>query len=109
MKKSITIALLAVLTIAAQSVGTFKAGNQQAVTGTAAQLPSFLANVTCVKVLPGGTRVVYIGDSTVTTSTGYPLSVSESACFPALNLNQIYVVAAGTGSTVAWFGTSNAQ
>lgn len=107
MKKRIAILALVAVGALAQSVGWFKPGNQQAVTGTAAQLPSFVANVTCLKVVPGGTQVVYIGGPTVTTSTGYPLNASESACFPAVNLNQIYVIAANTGSTVAWFGTSN--
>ena len=108
MKRMILFFTLAAA-LMAQSVGTFKNGGQQAVTGTAAKLPSFLANVTCIKVVPAGTQVVYIGNSTVTTSNGYPLSASDSVCFPAVNLNQIYVVAASTGSTVAWFGTSTGQ
>lgn len=109
MRLSIAVGLLSALGLIAQSVGVFKSGGQQAVTGTAAKLPSFFANVTCLKVVPGGTQVVYVGDSTVTTANGYPLSANESACFPAINMNQVYVVATTTGSTVAWFGTSNAQ
>lgn len=83
--------------------GNWQPGGQQAVTAVATALPSKVSTAVCVKVVPGGTQTVFIGGSTVTTSTGYPLAASESSCFQSNNLNRVYVVAASTGSTIAWF------
>lgn len=91
----------------AQSIGIFVAAGQQAVTGTAAALPSQANTVLCVKGVPGNSLTIYIGGSTVTTSTGYPLAASESACFPIVNANRLYVIASSTGSSIAWFATNN--
>lgn len=104
------LALLAFSALAAfAQVGTFGNTNQQAVTATATVLniPTGLATV-CVKALPGNTSpaVVYIGaNSAVTTSTGYPLSASESVCVPVSGGQRIYLIASGTGSSVAWLAT----
>jgi hypothetical protein len=90
-----------------QNVGIFFVTGQQAVTGSAVALPNNAMAVTCVKALPSNSIVVYVGQSNVTTSTGYPLSASESTCLPVRNSNGIYVVASTTGASVAWLGTTN--
>lgn len=107
---AVSLLMLAVFFEAAkgQSVGVFVASGQQAVTATAAALPSQALTVLCVKGAPGNSLTVYIGGPAVTTSTGYPLAASESACFPIGNANKLYVVASNTGSTLAWFATNNA-
>jgi hypothetical protein len=102
--------LLAFAGFASAQVGTFGASNQQAVTATATVLniPAGLSAV-CVKALPGNTSpaVVYVGaSSAVTTSTGYPLSASESTCLPVSGGQRVFVIASGTGSSVAWLGTT---
>jgi len=95
--------------VASAQVGNIGGYGQQAVTASAVALalPSTLASV-CVKALPGNSSpaVVYIGtNSSVTTSTGYPLSPSDSVCYPIRNGAQIFLIASGTGSAVAWLGT----
>lgn len=100
-------ALLAVLAAScfAQIGQQFKTG-QQAVTATAAALSNLNTQYVCLKVLAGGTQTVYFGNSSsVTTSTGYPLAAGDTACIEVNNLNQVWVVASNTGSTLAWFTT----
>lgn len=104
------LALLAFSAFASfAQTGTFGNTGQQAVTASAVVLaiPSGLVSV-CVKALPGNTSpaVVYVGaSSSVTTSTGYPLSASESVCVPVAGGQRVYLIASGTGSSVAWLGT----
>jgi len=76
---------------------------QQAVTATAVALPSNSAKQVCIKVLMAGTQTVYFGPSGVTTSTGQELSPGDAACLALDNTNRIYVIAGGTGSTVAFY------
>lgn len=78
------------------------ATGQQAVTATAAVLPTSAGKQVCVKVLIAGTQVVYYGPTGVTTSTGMELSAGDATCLSLDNANRIFVIAAGTGSTVAW-------
>jgi hypothetical protein len=101
---------LAFAGFASAQVGTFGNTGQQAVTGTAAVLaiPTGLS-VVCIKALPGNTSpaVIYVGaSSAVTTSTGYPLSASESTCVPVSGGLRVFVIASGSGSAVAWLGTT---
>lgn len=105
--KRLLIAFAFAGTLLAQNLGSFVQGGQQAVTGTAAQLPAFVANAICLKVVDGGTQTVFIGAVGVLTSTGFPLVAGAGTCFPIANLNQLYVIAASTGSTVAWYGVKN--
>ena len=78
------------------------ATGQQAVTATAAVLPTSTAKNVCIKVLIAGTQAVYYGPTGVTTSTGQELSAGDTSCMALDNVNRIFVIAAGTGSTVAW-------
>ena len=73
---------------------------QQAVTATAAVLPTNTAKRVCIKVGIGGTQTVYFGPSTVTTANGQVLEAGDAWCGTLDNSNRIYVVAASTGSTV---------
>ena len=75
---------------------------QLAVTASAQQLGSNAGRMVCIKVLDGGTRNVYFGPSGVATSTGMELIPGETACRSASNSNLFFVIAAGTGSTVAY-------
>lgn len=102
------ISLILTVCIAAFADQIFQTG-QQAVTGTATKLPNLNTQNVCLKVIPAGTQVVYVGSSAaVTTSTGYPLSAGDSVCMVVNNLNQIYVVATTTGSTMSWVTTYQA-
>jgi hypothetical protein len=74
---------------------------QQSVTASAVALSSNTAKRVCLKVKDGGTQTVYFGPSGVTTATGQELLPGESYCTTLDNANRIYVIAAGTGSTVA--------
>jgi len=75
---------------------------QQAVTGTAAVLPTVTASRICLRVLIAGTQTVYFGPSGVTTSTGQELSPGDTWCGTLSNLNSIYVIASTTGSTIGY-------
>jgi len=77
---------------------------QQAVTASAVALPTTtLSRPACVVALAGNSLTVYIGPSGVTTANGFPLSAGASVCgLSVANLNQIFVIASSTGSSVAW-------
>jgi hypothetical protein len=75
---------------------------QLAVTASVQQLPTNSAKLVCLKVLDGGTQNVKFGPTGVATTTGQELVPGEGACRPADNTNRIFVIAGGTGSTVAW-------
>lgn len=75
---------------------------QQAVTATAAVLPTNTAKEVCLKVLIAGTQDVFFGPSTVTTSNGQQLAAGDSVCMAISNSNLVYVIAASTGSTVGF-------
>lgn len=74
---------------------------QQAVTATAAVLPTNTAKRVCIKVLIGGTQTVFFGPSTVTTANGQALEPGDAYCAGLDNSNRIYVVSSATGSTVS--------
>lgn len=80
--------------------------NQQAVTATAAALPSNPTKGVCVKALVANTLNVYVGASGVTTSTGAELAAGDSLCLPVTNSNLIFVIASSTGSSVSFIGTN---
>jgi len=75
---------------------------QLAVTATAQQLPANAGKIVCIRVKDGGTQNVYFGPSGVTTATGQELIPSEGVCRPTDNTNRYFVIAGGTGSTIAW-------
>ena len=81
--------------------GTFSAG-QQAVTATAAALPTAASRSACVQALIANTINVFVGPSGVTTSTGFQLVPGAVTCQPVSNTNLLFVVASTTGASVAW-------
>ena len=85
-------------------VGTVFA-NQQAVTASAVALSTVSAKRACVRHLYGGSQdVIYVGPSGVSTSTGFALYAGDAICRPVSNENLLYVIAAGTGSSVSVVG-----
>ena len=78
------------------------ATGQQAVTSSAVALPSSAGKLVCLRVKAGGTQIVYFGPSGVTTANGQELNIGDSYCETFDNANRIFVIAAGSGSTVAW-------
>lgn len=82
-------------------LGTFNAG-QQAVTGTAAALPSASTRAVCVTALSTNTISIFLGPTGVTASTGLELQPGQATCQPVSNSNLIFVVAATTGATATW-------
>jgi hypothetical protein len=81
--------------------GTFNAG-QQAVTGTAAALPSNAARSVCVQALQANSINVYVGTTGVTIGSGLELQPGQSTCQPVNNSSLIFVVGSTTGASVAW-------
>mgnify|MGYP000941400288 FL=1 len=78
---------------------------QQAVTASAVALPSVSVQQVCVKHVVGGSQsVIYVGPSGITTSTGYPLEQGDSACYATDSVADLFVIASGTGSSVAYTG-----
>ena len=75
---------------------------QLAITASAQQLADNAGKVVCIKVKDGGTQNVYFGPTGVTTSTGMELIPGETACRTASNSDLFFVIAAGTGSTLAY-------
>lgn len=77
---------------------------QQAVTATAAALPSNTVRRATVKALMGNSIAVYVGPSGVLTSDGYELAPNESVTLDVSNTNLIFVVASTTGASVCFVG-----
>jgi hypothetical protein len=77
---------------------------QQAVTATATVLATNSSHAFCIQALPANALTVYVGGSAETTSTGYPLQPGQYVCPQLSNTNLVYVIASGTGSSVAVFG-----
>ena len=75
---------------------------QQADTATAVALPTNTAKRVCFKVLAAGTQTVYFGPTGVTIATGQELQAGDSWCGTLDNSNRVFVIAASTGSTVAF-------
>jgi len=85
-----------------QATQALASANRQAVTTSAAALPSNVGKRVCIRVLSTSTQPVYFGPSGVTTSTGQELLPGDAWCAPIANTNQVYVIASSTGSTVSY-------
>jgi hypothetical protein len=79
---------------------------QQAVTATAAALPSNPSKTVCVASSINNSILVYVGPAAITTATGFFLAPGQSTCQPLSNTNLLSVVASTTGATVAWISTN---
>jgi hypothetical protein len=76
---------------------------RQSVTASAVALGTNAAKSVTVRVLFGGASdPIYIGTTGVTTSTGFPLYAGDAVTLAVANTNQVFVIAAGTGSSVAY-------
>ncbi len=58
-----------------------------------------------IKALSTNTHIIYIGDSGVTTSNGFPLSAGNTVNVPVIDASTIYAVSAGTGDALAYIGS----
>jgi hypothetical protein len=80
-------------------------GQAQVVTpGTAVALTSSQkgGNGILIKALTSNTGIMYVGSSTVSSTTGYPLSAGQEVYLEVLNLESIFVDASVGNEKVAW-------
>ena len=85
------------------SPSSFAAG-QQAVTASAAALPS--ASLTTGIVLTNGSNaIVYIGGSSVTSSTGYALAVGASVGLVVAQLSSVYIIGTASSGNLSYLGS----
>lgn len=72
----------------------------QLTVGTAAvRLPA--QGITALKAKADNTDFVYVGDSTVTAATGYPLDGGEELV-SLVNLGEVYVIGGAASQVVSW-------
>lgn len=74
--------------------------NTSAVQLTATSIIS--TNGILVQGLSANTANVYIGNSSVTTSTGFQLQAGQAVPFTCSNINQLYVIGANNTDGVCW-------
>jgi hypothetical protein len=85
------------------SPSTFTAG-QQVITASAAALPS--ATLTTGIVLTNNsTSTVYLGGSSVTSSTGYALPSGASIGLVVSNLNVVYIIGTASSGSLSYIGS----
>lgn len=78
---------------------------QQAVTASAVALPVVATRGVCVKHVEGGSQsVIYVGPTGVTTANGWPIAQGEGVCYQVDSVADLFVIAASTGSSVAYTG-----
>jgi hypothetical protein len=83
----------------------FVVSGQQAVTASAVALSNVtLTKGICVEALSTNSISVFIGPSTVSTTTGIELPAKASYCVSVSNANQLFVIASTTGASVTWSG-----
>lgn len=78
---------------------------QKTLTNTGSAVP--MAGSTAVysltiKALSANTSAVYVGNSTQTTATGFPLKASESISLDIDNLNDLYIIVKKTGEGISY-------
>jgi hypothetical protein len=79
---------------------------QQAVTATAAALPSgALKNGVIVTGLSTNSISVFIGDASVTTSNGAEIQPGAALSAAVADTSDLYVIASTTGASVSWLGS----
>lgn len=74
---------------------------------TATQLTQVALEVVALKADPANTNAIWVGyDSTVTVSTGFPLSPGETIVVAVDgNLNELYAIAETNSDIVCWIET----
>ncbi len=79
---------------------------QQTVTTTAAALPNkTLSQGVILESLSTNTVSIFVGDSSVTTSTGVELQVGAALSAAVSNLDVIYVICASGSPVITWLGS----
>jgi hypothetical protein len=79
---------------------------QQAVTATAAALPSaVLTQGVIITALSTNVISIFVGGVSVTDSTGVELQPGAALSVAISNLNKLYVIASTTGATITWIGS----
>ena len=85
------------MNIEQESVSDFRVGHGGASAGrkpiVAADMASKAYKGVRVRAATANTLVVYVGPSSVTTDTGYPLPAGEELCIPIEDPSKVYVVA----------------
>lgn len=77
--------------------------NQVVSDTTAVQLGAAAAKAgVAIKAHNANTLAVYLGDASVTTSTGWQLGPGESIVLPLTNANLLYIIAADDTQTISW-------
>jgi len=77
---------------------------QQTITTTAASLPSSVL-VNGVVLTNGGTAIMYIGGSSVTSSTGYALAIGASVGLAVANLSSVYIIGTASSGNISYIGS----
>jgi hypothetical protein len=78
-------------------------GHKTGTNGTPTALGSSLACASVVvRAMPTNVGLVYVGTSTVTTSTGYELSPGDAVAFDVGNVAQVYFDVDTTSEGVSW-------
>lgn len=79
--------------------------NRQATTTSAAALPSqTLVNGIVITALANNTGTVYVGPSSVSNTSGYPLAAGQSVSLGITNLSSVYILGINTTDHVAFIG-----
>lgn len=86
-------------------VSPFLYSGQQAVTASAAALPSqLLGNGLRIRNMSTSGASIFVGASAVTITTGHELRVGDEIELAVRNASAVYVIAAATGSRVSFVG-----
>jgi len=88
---------------ARQSILVKNGRNLVTTAGTRVQLASStILNSITIKALATNTGVIYVGDSTVSSTNGYQLSARETVTIAVTNANLVYLDATVSGEGVTW-------
>ena len=77
---------------------------QMPVLATASGLPNIPVKAVTLRADPANLINIMVGDSTVTTTTGFILEPGDAVSLNISNLNAIFVVASTTGAALTWLG-----
>ena len=79
--------------------------NSYTVSTSVVALPSVsLTNGVVLMATSSNTGTVYVGGSTITSSTGFPLAAGQSVYYAVSNLSAIYVLGTNTSDTLKYTG-----
>lgn len=70
--------------------------------GTRVQGSNSLCTSLILKAHPSNTGIVYVGNSSVSSSTGFPLSAGDAVLVDAGNLNELYFDASANAQKICY-------